>query len=69
MKTLTEKQVDDLLKLKFGGIVPIQPSHCFVSDKTIGKIFGVSGSQVRKIYKKRFEENARKNLPILERLS
>ena len=45
MKVLTEEQVDDLLKLKFGSVVERQPRIAYVADKVLGKVFGVSRSQ------------------------
>ena len=42
MKIFTENQIDDLLKLKFGKVVS-EPGHlAYVSNETLGKIFGVS---------------------------
>ena len=41
MKRLTEAQVDDLLKLKFGKVVT-EPGHtAYVSNAVLGKIFGI----------------------------
>ena len=65
MKIFSEKQIDDLLKLKFGKIVT-EPGHtAYVSNSVLGKIFNVSEKQIRHIYKSRFEKNRIKNLPIL----
>ena len=50
MKKLTEQQVDDLLKLKFGALVASYPRTSHLSNKFLGKLFGVSGSQVRRLY-------------------
>ena len=52
MKVFTEQQVDDILKLKFGAVVTSYPSTSYVSNRVLGKIFGVSGSQVRYLYLK-----------------
>ena len=39
MKKLSEKQIDDLLKLKFGKVVE-EPGHtAYLSNKILGKIF------------------------------
>ena len=50
MKTFSDEQVDDLLKLKFGAMVTSYPSTSYVSNRVLGKIFGVSGSQIRRLY-------------------
>ena len=56
MKLFTEQQVDDLIKLKFGKLVTT-PSHTsYASNRVLGKIFGVSGSQIRKLYRARFDK-------------
>ena len=39
MKKLTEDQVDDLLKLKFGKLVEESGHRAYVSNKVLGKIF------------------------------
>ena len=66
MKIFSEKQIDDLLKLKFGKIVT-EPGHiAYVSNTVLGKIFGVSEKQIRSIYKSRFEKNRLKTLPLLD---
>ena len=51
MKLFTETQIDDLIKLKFGKIVTEAGHPAFVSNSTLGKIFGVSEKQIRSIYK------------------
>ena len=39
MKKLSEDQIDDLLKLKFGELVE-EPGHrAYISNKVLGKIF------------------------------
>ena len=39
MKKLSEDQIDDLLKLKFGKLVE-EPGHrAYISNKVLGKIF------------------------------
>ena len=43
MKDFTEQQVDDILKLKFGAVVTSYPSKSYVSNRVLGKVFGVSG--------------------------
>ena len=39
MKKLSDEQVDDLLKLKFGKIVEETGHKAYVSNKVLGKIF------------------------------
>ena len=47
MKEFSEQQVDDLIKLKFGQLVN-EPGHRqYVSNKILGKIFGVSANRIR----------------------
>ena len=68
MKTFTEQQIDDLIKLKFGKLVATPKHTSYASDRVLGKIFGVSGSQIRRLYRARFERERSRSLPILERL-
>ena len=68
MKEFTEQQIDDILKLKFGAVVKSHPRIAYVTNKALGKVFGVSASQVRKLYMRRFEQNWEKELPFLQRL-
>ena len=57
MKRLTEAQVDDLLKLRYGKVVT-EPGHtAFVSNAVLGKIFGCSRDHIRYICNARFEKN------------
>ena len=44
MKLISEQQVDDLIKLKFGCLATEHGHRSYVSDKLLGKLFGVSGS-------------------------
>ena len=56
MKLFTDSMIDDLIKLKFGKLVD-EPGHTqYVSNAVLGKVFGVSASQIRKLYMSRFEE-------------
>ena len=50
MKQFSEQQVDDIIKLKFGKLVDAPGHTSYVSNKILGKIFGVSGSQIRRLY-------------------
>ena len=68
MKRLTEAQIDDLLKLKFGKIVT-EPGHtAYVSNVVLGKIFGIPAGTVAWLQQVRFEQHRQKNMPLLEKL-
>ena len=47
MKHFTEQQVQDIVKLKFGGLVDDHMRTQYASNKLLGQIFGVSGSKIR----------------------
>ena len=68
MKLFTEQQIDDLLKLKFGGVVTSLPSTSYVPNRVLGKIFGVSRERIRQLYLARFEANQLKSKSLMERL-
>ena len=68
VKKLTEKQVDDLIKLKFGSMVTSLPRKSYVADRVLGQIFGVSGSQVRRLYMERFDQHRHRQQPLIARL-
>ena len=68
MKQFTEQQIDDIIKLKFGAAVTSQPRIAYVTNKALGQAFGVSASQIRKLYMKRFEQHRDKQLPLIQRL-
>ena len=55
VKQFTEQQVDDLIKLKFGRLVTSAKNVQYVSNATLGKIFGISASKVRQLYANRFK--------------
>ena len=42
MKVITEQQVDDIIKLKFGGLVEEAGHPSYVSNRVLGKIFKMS---------------------------
>ena len=68
MKEFSDKQVDDLLKLKFGSIVTEHGHTSYVSDQVLGKLFGVSGTKIRSLYLQRFEKVRVKNLSLFSKL-
>ena len=64
MKQFTESQIDDLIKLRYGKLT--SADHvAYVSNATLGKIFGISGSQARRLYMARFQSIADQQLPFL----
>ena len=62
MKLFTDQQVDDLIKLKFGQLVTNVNHKSYISNRILGKVFGVSGSKVRQLYLDRFEAMKAKDL-------
>ena len=62
MKEFTTNQVDDMIRLKFGQLVSSQFNRSYISNRVLGKIFGVSGSQIRRLYLARFEAIKTKDL-------
>ena len=68
MKHFTDQQVDDLLKLKFGSIVTKLGHTSYISDRVLGKVFGVSASKIRSLYLARFEHHRVQNLSFAARL-
>ena len=46
-KVLTEQQVDDLLKLKWGSVVTEASGPTLTSNKALAKVFGVKESQIK----------------------
>ena len=68
MKKLTEQQVDDLLKLRFGQVVE-EPGHtAYVSNAVLAKIFRIPRSTVANLQRARFERVRLRNLPLMQRL-
>lgn len=69
VKKLTEQQVEDLIKLKFGKMVTSPDHRQYASNATLGKIFGISASQVWRLYMRRFEAIADRDLPLLQQFT
>ena len=65
MKQFTEAQVDDLIKLRYGRLVTSADHTAYASNAALGKIFGISGSQVRRLYMARFQSITDQQLPLL----
>ena len=55
-KNLTGKEVDFLIVLKFGRLVTTPDHVARLSNARIGKLLGMSGSTVRKLYLRRMME-------------
>ena len=66
VKKLTEAQVDDMIKLRYGRLVTSADHTAYASNATLGKIFGISASQVRRLYMAKFQAIADQQLPLLE---
>ena len=66
MKEFTEQQVDKIIMLKWGKLVTEASGPTYTSNRALGKLFKVSGSQIRKLYLARFEALKRRQLPFNE---
>ena len=44
MKEFTDQQVQDIIKLKFGGLVTSANHTSYISNKILGKLYRVSGT-------------------------
>ena len=53
---MTDEDVDQMIKIKWGRLVNNSNHTAFVSNAVIGKVFGIDGSSVRRLYMKRFEQ-------------
>ena len=58
MKEFSKQQVDDMIKLRFGRLVTSPDHTAYATCKVLGKIFGVSGSQIHRLCRMRFEDEA-----------
>ena len=68
MKTFTEAQVDDIIRLKFGRLVTEIQHRSYVRDSILGKLFKVSASKIRQLYTSRFEKIRVSKLSLLEQM-
>ena len=57
MKEFTAQQVEDIIKLKFGRLVTSAENTSYVSNRVLGKIYGVSGQKIRELYLSRFDKD------------
>ena len=55
MKKLSEQQIDDLLKLKFGKVVEKMGQRAYVSNKVLAKVFQISEHKIAGLLRVRFE--------------
>ena len=53
---LTKEDIDNMILLKWGKPVTSIDNPAFLSNHIIGKIYGIDGSSVRRLYMKRFIE-------------
>ena len=51
LRDITSDQVDEMIKIKWGKLVTDSYHTAFVSNAVIGKIYGIDGSSVRRLYK------------------
>ena len=68
MKQFSEEQIDGIIRLKWGRLVTEPSGPSLTSNRALGKLFKVSGSQIRKLYLARFEALKRRQLPFMEQL-
>ena len=54
LQHITMEQVDEMIKIKFGRLVTDCNHTAFVSNDVIGKLYGIDGSSVRRLYIKWF---------------
>ena len=65
-KPLTEAQVDDLIRLKWGSLVTARPKVAYVSDAKLAKIYKCSAQHIRDLYMGRFHKIALKGKSLME---
>ena len=47
MKEFTDQQIEDIIKLKFGKIVTSANNATYISNRILGKLYGVSSTKIR----------------------
>ena len=67
-KTLSESQIDDVIKLKWGSSVDNASASTYTSNRALAKAFKVSADHIRKSYMRRFRQIQQDKLPLIERL-
>ena len=68
MKKVSEEQVDDMLKLKFGRVVEETGHTAYVSNKTLGKVFKMSEHKIAGLLRVRFAKQRYKKLSLMQKL-
>ena len=68
MKQVSDKIIDDIMKLKFGKIIDIPGHTAFVSNKTLGKVFNMSEHKIASLLRVRYAKNRYNNLSFLQKL-
>ena len=56
MKEFTDKQIDDIILLKYGQLVSDGDHVAYLSNAILGQIFKVSGNKIRQLILSRFEQ-------------
>ena len=56
--TISSATVDQMILMKWHKRVTSPDHPAFVSNSTLGKIYGVDGSSIRRLYLKRFKDLA-----------
>ena len=67
-RSLTESQVDDLIKIKFGQLVTAPGHTAYVSNKVLAKIFQISEHSISNLIRARYERHRRMNMSFLQQL-
>ena len=68
MKEYTDQQIQDIIKLKFGKMVTSANHTSYISNRILGKLYGVSGSKVRRLYMDYFAAANKKEQSLMQRL-
>ena len=61
MKEFTNQQIEDIIKLKFGKMVTSANNTTYISNRVLGKLYGVSGSKIQQLYLTHFAAANKKN--------
>ena len=56
VKQFTERQVDDIIRMKFGKMVTSADNVQYASNETLGQIYGVSSTKIRELYMQWFQQ-------------
>ena len=61
MKEFTNQQIQDIIKLKFGKMVTSNNNATYISNRILGKLYGVSSTKIRELYMTHFAAANKKN--------